>query len=134
MWLDEDTDDDMRPGFGPQPVDAFVTRLHVRYDAETFPEDLEFQVTGDRSNYQGRYVLRHPWRGDYGECEAAGDYAVNLVERWDDEANQLAKLTGRDFDAIKTKMASLGYSDAILNNVSVEPKEKKNWWQKLWGN
>jgi len=111
-----------------------VTRLHVRYDAETFPEDLEFQVTGDRSNYQGRYVLRHPWRGDYGECEAAGDYAVNLVERWDDEANQLAKLTGRDFDAIKTKMASLGYSDAILNNVSVEPKEKKNWWQKLWGN
>ena len=134
MWLDEDTDDDMRPGFGPQPVDAFVTRLHVRYDAETFPEDLEFQVTGDRSNYQGRYVLRHPWRGDYGECEAAGDYAVNLVERWDDEANELAKLTGRDFDAIKTKMASLGYSDAILNNVSVEPKEKKNWWQKLWGN
>ncbi len=134
MWLDEDTDDDMRPGFGPQPVDAFVTRLHVRYDAETFPEDLEFQVTGDRSNYQGRYVLRHPWRGDYGECEAAGDYAVSLVERWDDEANELAKLTGRDFDAIKTKMASLGYSDAILNNVSVEPKEKKNWWQKLWGN
>ena len=135
MWLDEGDDGiEPMPEFrGPLPVDVFVTRLHVRYDAETFPEDLEFQVTGDKSNYQGRYVLRHPWRGDYTQCEAAGDYAKTLVDRWDEEATQLASLTGRDKDDIKAKMASLGYSDAILNGLEIEPPEpKKNWWQRLW--
>ncbi|MEN8218569.1 MAG: hypothetical protein ABFS56_19815 [Pseudomonadota bacterium] len=27
------------------------------------PEDLVFQETADSSNFQGRYVLRHPWTG-----------------------------------------------------------------------
>ena len=133
MWLDEDPQEDFRPGFGPQPVDVFVTRLHLRYDAETFPEDLEFQVTGDRTNYQGRYVLRHPWRGDYNECKEAGAYANTLVERWEQEAVELAKLTGQDVNDIRAKMASLGYSDAILKDVDYK-EPKKSWWQKLWGN
>ena len=133
MWLDEGPQEDVRPGWGPQPVDVFVTRLHLRYDAATFPEDLEFQVTGDRTNYQGRYVLRHPWRGDYGQCDAAGQYANDLVERWEKEAVELAKLTGRDVNDIRAKMASLGYSDAILKDVDYTPS-KKSWWQKLWGN
>jgi hypothetical protein len=141
MWLDD-------PGQGPVPVplpgptkpsrpiapaptDAFVTRLHVRYDAQSFPEDLTFQVTGDRSNYQGRYVLRHPWRGDYGQCDAAGRYAEGLVERWDAEAKSLASLTGWDEDEIRQKMADGGYSAA---SVGVEPKPRKPWWQRLWGN
>ncbi len=141
MWLDD-------PGQGPVPVplpgptkpsrpiapaptDAFVTRLHVRYDAQSFPEDLTFQVTGDRSNYQGRYVLRHPWRGDYGQCDAAGRYAEGLVERWDAEAKALASLTGWDEDEIRQKMADGGYSAA---SVGVEPKPRKPWWQRLWGN
>jgi len=38
--------------------------MHLRYDAAHFPEDLVFQETGDRGNFQGRYVLRHPWTGD----------------------------------------------------------------------
>ena len=133
MWMNEGGQGDQqitRPM--PQAVDAFVTRLHVRYDAESFPEDLSFQVTGDRENYQGRYVLRHPWRGDYGQCEAAGEYAEGLVERWDAEAESLARLTGWDEAEIKQKMADGGYSAA---SVGVEPKPKKrNWWQRLWGN
>src|SRR6185295_13721319 len=48
---------------GNQPQDVFLTRLHVRYDNAHFPEDLVFQETADRSNFQGRYVLRHPWTG-----------------------------------------------------------------------
>ena len=51
----------------------FVTRLHVRYDAAHFPEDLAFQETADRTNFQGRYVLRHAWKGE-GSCEAAAQY------------------------------------------------------------
>ena len=48
-----------------QPAqNVFVTRLHVRYDSEHFPEDLVFQETGDRQNYQGRYVIRRPWKGE----------------------------------------------------------------------
>ncbi len=134
MWLDEGGQGDVEPQFrGPQPVDAFVTRLHVRYDAESFPEDLSFQVTGDRENYQGRYVLRHPWRGDYGKCEEAGQYAEGLVERWDNEAEELAKLTGWELDTIKQKMADGGYSAASVG-VDIEPKPKKTWWQRLWGN
>ncbi|MEZ5947000.1 MAG: DUF2330 domain-containing protein [Hyphomonas sp.] len=133
MWLDEGPQDDERY-FGPQPVDVFVTRLHLRYDAKTFPEDLEFQTTGDRTNYQGRYVLRHAWRGDYTECKAAGDYANTLVKRWDDEAVALAKLTGRDVNEIRTKMASLGYSAAAIKGIEIDtPKPKRSWWQKLWG-
>jgi hypothetical protein len=141
MWLHEGGAGDIQPmprpmpgriRPGPQPVDAFVTRLHVRYDGKTFPEDLMFQVTGDRENYQGRYVLRHPWRGDYGQCEAAGEYAEGLVERWDTEAKTLRELTGWELEEIKTKMANGGYSAAA---VGVTPKkEKKKWWQRLWGN
>ena len=48
----------------PAAQNVFVTRLHVRYDRDHFPEDLVFQETGDRTNFQGRYVLRHPWTGD----------------------------------------------------------------------
>ncbi|MEO0550648.1 MAG: DUF2330 domain-containing protein [Pseudomonadota bacterium] len=136
MWLDEGDQGDiepMRPGFGPQPVDAFVTRLHVRYDGQSFPEDLNFQVTGDRENYQGRYVLRHPWRGDYGQCEEAGIYAEGLVERWDAEAKELAKLTGWDLEDIQQKMADGGYSAASID-IDLPEKSNGSWWSRLWGN
>ena len=58
------------PGFlRPQGSPVFVTRLHVRYDRDHFPEDLAFQETADRTNFQGRYVLRHAWKGD-SSCDA----------------------------------------------------------------
>ncbi|MEO0713287.1 MAG: DUF2330 domain-containing protein [Pseudomonadota bacterium] len=136
MWLDESPEprkERIAPGFrpGPQPVDVFVTRLHLRYDAETFPEDLSFQVTGDRENYQGRYVLRHPWRGDFEQCDAARDYAVSLVDRWEEEAATLANLTGWDIEDIRQKMADGGYSATAID---VEPAPKEPWWRSLWGN
>src|SRR5215813_13258266 len=46
-----------------RPANVFISRLHVRYDNAHFPEDLVFQETGDRANFQGRYVLRHAWTG-----------------------------------------------------------------------
>src|SRR5258708_36523366 len=55
---------------GPAPyrgggggADAFLTRLHVRYDPDHFPEDLVFQSTGDPSNFPAPDVLPHPWTG-----------------------------------------------------------------------
>src|SRR6267378_2262026 len=58
-------------GSGPQ--DVFMTRLHVRYDNAHFPEDLVFQETADRTNFQARYVLRHAFEGDT-SCGAGVEY------------------------------------------------------------
>ena len=47
-----------------------LTRLHVRYSADTFPEDLIFQETQDQENFQARYVMHRPWDGSPTACEA----------------------------------------------------------------
>jgi hypothetical protein len=90
---------------------AFVTRLHVRYDGAHFPEDLMLLETRDRENFQGRYVLRHPWQGD-SECRAASDYRASLPRRFSHEAVALADLTGWDVKTIRTRMATSGQSAA----------------------
>ncbi len=51
---------------GAQPV--MLTRLHVRYTANTFPEDLMFTQTKDRQNWQTRYVIQHPYAGSVTAC------------------------------------------------------------------
>ena len=68
FWLGDNAG---RRGGKAGAQNAFVTRLHVRYDGEHFPEDLMFQETSDRTNFQGRYVLRHPYTSEL-TCEAPG--------------------------------------------------------------
>ena len=53
---------------GAQPV--VLTRLHVRYTANTFPEDLLFIQTKDRQNWQTRYVVQNPYEGSVAQCSA----------------------------------------------------------------
>lgn len=108
----------------PQPTDVFVTRLHVSYDGAHFPEDLVFKETGDRSNFQGRYVLRHPYNGD-ATCEAGKQYRAALPERFEREAQTLANLTGWDIDDIRARMKEEGQS--------YTPPKKASWWERLWG-
>jgi hypothetical protein len=74
-----------RPGFprprpGGRGQEAYVTRMHVRYTAKKFPEDLFFQVTQDSKNFQGRYVIRHPFTGE-SRCELAKLYKKNTRKR-----------------------------------------------------
>ncbi len=110
----------------PQPIDVFVTRLHARYDAESFPEDLRLIETGDRQNFQGRYVLRHPWTGAV-DCKAGEDYTASLPERFDREAKMLASLTGWSLEDIRATMEQ--------PTRSVTPAEGgTSWWQRLWKN
>jgi hypothetical protein len=52
-----------------------------------------FQETGARVNFQGRYVLRHPWKGEL-SCEGAPRYREVLRTRAEQEARVLASLTG----------------------------------------
>lgn len=108
----------MPPMAGAQPV--MLTRLHVRYTPETFPEDLMFQETKDRQNFQTRYVLRHPAQVAPEACPEAKAYLDGVARRQEQEAQQLASLTGRDINGIRKKL-SLPPAPA-----------KKPWWDGLW--
>ena len=101
---------------------AFVTRLHVRYDAQSFPEDLAFQVTGDRTNFQGRYVMRHPWQGS-AQCEAATRYRRELRRRQEREAATLAELTGWDIARVRAEQE--------LPAAPATPDDEP-WWRAIW--
>ena len=104
-----------------RPPDVFVTRLHARYDEESFPEDLRLSVTDDRENFQGRYVLRHPWKG-LAQCPAGEEYRRSLPARFEREAQVLANLTGWDIGAIRTSMKAAGST----------PEADDDWWEKIW--
>ncbi len=89
------------------PPNAFVTRLHVRYDSQSFPEDLNFIETSDRQNFQARYVLHHPYAG-LASCEAGKRYEASLPELYKHEADNLADLTGWPQQTIAARMAAAG--------------------------
>ena len=101
---------------------VFVTRLHVRYDREHFPEDLVFQETGDRQNFQGRYVIRHPWKGQ-ATCDTTA-YYQQVRDRQEREAQQLANLTGWHIDDIRSKIT--------FAKVPQPEDPPKPWWARLW--
>jgi hypothetical protein len=79
---------------------GFLTRLHVRYDAAHFPEDLVFQETADAHTWQARYVVHHPFDGDT-SCAAGRDYERSLVTRQAEEVANLARLTGWGYADIR---------------------------------
>jgi hypothetical protein len=98
VWDDDDYSDNV-----------YFTRLHVRYNRKSFPQDLMFQVTPNTDNYQARYVITHPATGDF-NCEAGKKYLKELKQRRADELEMLTYLTGKD------------YSDWDV--VSEQPEEK----------
>ena len=119
FWASEPTPAATLPG----GRDVFVTRMHIRYDAEHFPEDLVLQETGDRTNFQGRYVLRHPWTGK-DECPATEEYRRELTQRQEREAQQLADVTGWGIADIRSQMNLRG---AVPDGAG-----SKTWWEKIW--
>jgi hypothetical protein len=127
FWLDGSGASRPLPGgrIAPQPQNVFVTRLHVRYDKAHFPEDLVFHETGDRSNFQGRYVLRHAWTGT-ATCAAADTYRRELVARREREAQTLASLTGWPIEDIRRQQGVVPAADPIKNEPAMP------WWRKLW--
>jgi hypothetical protein len=78
-----------------------------------------FQETGDRSNFQARYVLRHAWPGKPDECPEAKLYFEQVAKRRSQEAQVLAELTGWDLNRIRSRM-------------DLQPLEKQAWWKGLW--
>jgi hypothetical protein len=129
FWLNEPRPEAV-PGRGRRPIappvggarDVFVTRMHVRYDAQHFPEDLILQETADRNNFQARYVLRHPWKGENSACPATEEYRRQVLRRQENEARQLANLTAWDINQIRAQMNLPADASGI----------DKKWWRKLW--
>ena len=127
FWIGQDS------SFGRGGLPVQITRLHIRYNNDSFPEDLMFQETGDTDNFQGRYVLRHAWEGSPNECPAAQEYFKQLAVRHEQEAKTLADLTGWNVNDIRQKMNLDGgqYLQSGSKNPDKKP-EQNQWWKKIW--
>ena len=86
---------------------------------KTLPEDLMFQETQDRQNFQARYILRHPWQGDANACPEAKSYFEEVAKRQEREAQTLANLTAWDLNDIRGRM-------------NVQTVSAPQWWERLW--
>jgi hypothetical protein len=101
------------------PQNVFITRLHVRYTRNKFPEDLMFQATSNRESFQGRYILRHPFTGK-ATCAAGRNYQRSLKQRFEQEGQTLARLTGWKLPDIRQKFPQI-------------QSQSLPWWQQLLG-
>lgn len=101
-----------------QYSNVFITRIHVRYDKQHFPEDLRFQETANNQVFQGRYIIRHPYQGEM-KCDAAQEYQRQVKNRQETEVQTLANLTDWQINDIRKR----------VNFMEVKPT---SWWQRLW--
>ena len=108
-----------QPGGGATPVT--LTRLHVRYSADTFPEDLIFQETQDQENFQARYVLQHRVEWIAHRMRGGEELFRDLNKRKEQEAETLADLTGWNLE------------DVIKKAGLTPDSQPKPWWQDIWG-
>jgi hypothetical protein len=106
---------------------VFVTRLHARYDAASFPEDLVFQETANAENFQSRYVMRPPFKGDC-NCPAGAEYRKALAARHEAQRQELVELTGWTPARVRQRMAA--GPDAYLPTVTVNAPLR--WGTTMW--
>lgn len=122
FWLDQSSSKPgiSRPSF-PDTNRVFITRLHVRYTRDKFPEDLTFQETTNQTQFQGRYILRHPATGDL-NCDAGREYRRTLVTRAASQAQTLSDLTGWNLQDIQRQTRE--------DLPDLPPEEP--FWKKIW--
>jgi hypothetical protein len=127
FWLDNGgMSGNIAPNFRrPMPQSStFITRLHVRYTRDKFPEDLMFQETGNQENFQGRYVMNHPFKGNL-SCAAGKKYQQTLRPRFEKEASTLANLTGWSIRDIYSKMD--------FSSTQPQKDGADDFWRNVWG-
>ncbi|MDX2243552.1 MAG: DUF2330 domain-containing protein [Leptolyngbyaceae cyanobacterium bins.302] len=123
FWLDNPPEQPSPLSFPfrrrPMPSSGvFITRLHVRYTRDKFPEDLMFHQTNNRELFQGRYVMRHPFLGE-ATCSQGKQYVRSLPRRFEQEAQTLARLTGWNIQDIRRKLPKI-------------QAQALPWWEQLW--
>ena len=94
-WTDYSNVDNDVPDNGSKNV--HFTRLHFRYNRNSFPQDLMFQVTPNTETFQARYIITHPATGDF-TCDAGTKYLQELRKRRRSELIELAALTGKNIN------------------------------------
>ncbi len=121
FWLDQNQADAATPTSRRRPPivnsNVFITRLHVRYTRDRFPEDLMFHTTSSTENFQGRYILQHPFTGET-KCPVGREYKRSLTKRYEREAQNLAQLTNWNIQDIRRKMKLNG-------QIAL------SWWERL---
>ena len=81
-------------------------------------------ITGNQENFQGRYVLNHPFKGNL-SCEAGKKYQQTLRPRLEQEAGNLANLTGWSIRDI--------YSKIDFSITQPKKAERNNsFWRNIW--
>ena len=94
-WTDYSDVNDLKQDNGSKNV--HFTRLHIRYNRNSFPQDLQFQVTPNTETFQARYVITHPATGSF-NCDAGKKYLQDLKKRRQKELNELTALTGTNLN------------------------------------
>lgn len=105
---------------------VYFTRLHIRYNRQTFPQDLQFQITPNTENFQARYIITHPATGDM-SCTAGKQYVKELKQRRQGEIDMLEYLTGKsysDWDLAAGEKEALPAA-VQYNAVAATPEEKE---------
>ena len=102
-----------QPGSGAQPV--VLTRLHLRYTANSFPEDLMFTQTRDRQNWQTRYVIQNPYQGTVAQCAAEMQQA-DCEARCTPRVDHIVSLQRDD----KYRQLTDKYKDRAASQMQVE--------------
>ncbi|HNP54138.1 MAG TPA: hypothetical protein PKK69_05960, partial [Ferruginibacter sp.] len=135
-WNDYSNLDD--PGYDGQ-TNTFFTRLHIRYNRGSFPQDLAFQFTPNTTNYQSRYVITHPASGSF-TCDAGKAYLVALKQRRKEELRELYRLTDKsqftwkdnnDHAVIDEAPADLSYARIASEGMNL-PEEEKGFGMIGW--
>lgn len=92
--------------------EIYVTRLHARYSKGQMTSDISFRETSNRNNFQGRYVMRHPFDGELScgpeatedDKAAIAEYIANTRKRLRDEAQNLSRVTGWPMSQINARI------------------------------
>jgi len=130
-WNDySDIDDDEDYDYSDN---VYFTRLHVRYNRKSFPQDLMFQATPNKENFQARYVITHPAQGDF-SCEAGKAYLKGLKKRRQTEMQNLTSLTGKsyeDWDVVMSDEKNIPIEDSY-KVAAVEGKKNDERNNPFW--
>ena len=92
--------------------DVYVTRYHAQYTKSQMPKDIEFRVTKNRQNFQGRYIMNQPFEGQI-TCEAGQQYVRDKKAAMRKEEARLRKLTG--------------WSEAFVTKAVLQSVPRKYW-------
>lgn len=99
---------------------AFLTRLHVRYGREQFPQDLFFNQTANSAHRQARYVITWPAKGTF-DCTEGKEYLQGLSQRRKLELQELALLTGWNTDAYQSYIQDGKLPNGVKNEEGSFP-------------